>query len=1482
MNLIYRFVILFLIFFISQIYPQDINECLNSDYRYLLQRAWDESNNLQFIKKSDEYLDEFSKTHSNCSEIIKNERYQNNLKKDALRYINTNTYPFSFAFSNTMRNQKYFIEGIQVAIEDGANELKTILDKIIIKDGQIPILIIIDFEDSTIPIEEINKKRELYFAHIFKHIEGIYHYSPYNRTEHNEILGDIPIGNEVLREENILKIYKKTMETDKWDRLFIIRLTVKKILKDSNIFSLSRYPEFYKSQTFVTFDLFKITESKENKQNVYTQLIASADITGIRSDTYYYHSDNVLIIGSIIFLFIILIITIDNHYKIREFFTQNKEEKKTKSNKFNYKKEGGDLINKYILSLLFLSGFLFLFTTFFFPYNHLFENVIGEWLDVSSKSSQVILILIHFAVIVAYLFLSYILTNKFIEPSFLLKEKYGLPFLYGISAYAINLSIVYKISVYNFLYQVFEFSKADNFDLFNLSINSIFFIASFVIIGLNIQKILQLISIRKKLLFINEKFKDSQFEYEKEFYNKSKDNISNINFLLCYSSLSLLLLLIYIDLFLLKTMKSDYSKILVIWKSIYLFPPFILSVVLGIVVWIKNRNLNLDYEDIFVNKRIEALDSYNYTSFFSSEKDEYRFNFDQIYDLDKELKEFLNNVKKNNNLIFITGRDKSGKKEIVEKITKEIIEKSDKKKIININFSEKIDQENEITKFLQIGKLKIPEIAVLHDSRSVGKILNENSKNPILNFIKEIPFIGTFVYTIISSERFVDQTEVKEMFLKDITKIYINYINSYITENNSNQKIILILENIHKCNESSYDILLKILDGLYNKKEKEFNKNLVIILTGDTKKYYKNIMKIDLIELAKEFNSSMKITFKENSKYRFLFFKSNGYELDKFKDIMWNKYSFARTILNEYFIEKLFYTLKTRDVIYLNDVNLTLRFLFENKRLIFDKNINKIILNEIIESIMLPPEFTTKIKADINLLNESEKHLVLATTQLHDWFTLEQISFTIGLSETKLEAIIFSINEKIPELYVFKDNNYLRINKKIREYFKTEILPNYPKESIDGLKLKLFSKNFIKNYSPQINENINDLKKLSYFSFYMDDPNETLKLNSYYIREAYFNNSDRIKVFSVLKIIDEKIIRNCNTNMQAEFIYLVAIHYSFKKIFSKQSLFKNLYSILKKNDRINDSYSIKYLSFVIINYNFKEQLDFIKKENYFDSKLSKVKENLLFNFENLLKSAMTEDRLIVKGWILFLTSYFTKNFIKSTDKFYKDIYENLVKIIKKYLPISNEIESILESKFENGAYLEFQPIHDYCMNEINDILLKHKNTDYDPNEKYLLTDMSILTKELEHLKTRIQNISLELYVRDLNEYKNIQNDVVLNDKIERIFKDSIKFSKKLNNISGIAITESLFSHFYLYNNQFIEALKHNKASYDNNVSIKDYKGIEKSLKYRINILEEAKTNSDSIELNKDLEKSKQELKLFNEHNPDLWNDRSQMKSNKQN
>jgi hypothetical protein len=160
--------------------------------------------------------------------------------------------------------------------------------------------------------------------------------------------------------------------------------------------------------------------------------------------------------------------------------------------------------------------------------------------------------------------------------------------------------------------------------------------------------------------------------------------------------------------------------------------------------------------------------------------------------------------------------------------------------------------------------------------------------------------------------------------------------------------------------------------------------------------------------------------------------------------------------------------------------------------------------------------------------------------------------------------------------------------------------------------------------------------------------------------------------------------------------------------------------------------------------------------------------------------------------------------------------------------------------------------------------------------------MSILTKELEHLKTRIQNISLELYVRDLNEYKNIKNDEVLNSKIERIFKDSIKFSKKLNNISGIAITESLFSHFYLYNNKFIEALKHNKDSYDNNVSIKDYKGIEKSLKYRIDILEIALNKSYSENLKKDLEKSQQELELFRKHNPDLWNDRSQMKNNKQN
>ena len=216
-------------------------------------------------------------------------------------------------------------------------------------------------------------------------------------------------------------------------------------------------------------------------------------------------------------------------------------------------------------------------------------------------------------------------------------------------------------------------------------------------------------------------------------------------------------------------------------------------------------------------------------------------------------------------------------------------------------------------------------------------------------------------------------------------------------------------------------------------------------------------------------------------------------------------------------------------------------------------------------------------------------------------------------------------------------------------------------------------------------------------------------------------------------------------------------------------------------------------------------------------------------------------------------------------------------ILKKHFPtINKNIDLILKNKLNNGAYLSFQPIHEFCMGEIEKIITLHKETKYDSQQKYLLTDMGILTKELEHLKVRIENTNLELYLADLNKIDLIKNNQELKLKIEKKFQEIIQFSEKIKNYSGLAITKSLFSHFYFYVKDYKKALKYNKESYDINSSIKDYKGIEKSLRYRINFIDQAiQENSTISDLKNTLEKTEQELDLLKTQNPGLWTIKSE-------
>ena len=190
------FLLIFLSFF--SVKSEETDTCITFDYRFLLQRAWDEYSNIQLIKKANQYLESLRKKRPECQIAYQNEINQNNVKIDSVKNTNFNAYPFATYFSTSFRNQKFFTDGDQVAIEDSMKELKVIMEKLVIREGQIPILFIVNFDELDISKEEINRLTELYFSYMFINVEGINYYAPYNRLEHNEILKELPLNKSIL------------------------------------------------------------------------------------------------------------------------------------------------------------------------------------------------------------------------------------------------------------------------------------------------------------------------------------------------------------------------------------------------------------------------------------------------------------------------------------------------------------------------------------------------------------------------------------------------------------------------------------------------------------------------------------------------------------------------------------------------------------------------------------------------------------------------------------------------------------------------------------------------------------------------------------------------------------------------------------------------------------------------------------------------------------------------------------------------------------------------------------------------------------------------------------------------------------------------------------------------------------------------------------------------------------------------------------
>ena len=1195
-----------------------MSTCLTSDYRYLLQRAWDEHSSIQFIDRANHFLELFQTDNPNCKEIYERENIQNIAKIKALRYTNTNTYPFASTFSNSTRNQKTFTDGIQVAIEDGMEELKTIMEKMTIQEGQIPLLFTIDFEDANLTEDEKDKKREQYFAYLFKCIEGNYFFAPYNRIEHNEILNDLPLKGSILDEEIFKKIYDRIMISDKWNRIYIIRLTEKDILKYSNIYK-NPSEVLTSNQSYITLDLFKVLGSTESNQKISKVLIASADVTGIRTEVYYrdYFSEHkpFIIISALSIVTILVFLA---------YFKKNQKYRKEN----NIFEVNSNITYSFFTSITF--GILFfIFTSFFFPYNNLFSLIIGEWIDVSSKASFYYLGFTILFVISFLLFIVYIFSNKFIDSSFLLKDFFGLPMLFSISSLGIIFSIIIKISVYMDLYKIFLYNNDSLEYILYLYIYPISIMTIFLILGLVLQEFNKLIQLKKTF----------EMQIENVSYlnhsNQVKSKKGNVNKLILFSIVIIFFLLSFIVLFLLEIMKSnvtqisildsdyrlnnslvekikDYfnhiiyfksniTKITTLWEHIYISFLFIISIVsYGILkIFIINSDFETNNLDLNKNK-LERLDSQeNFEKFFHDRMDEYL-----IKNLNSSGKEYSSN----SIFTLILGHEKSGKKELSRNIIDSFV-KNFEKKIIEINFSDPLVNEDEHSKFIEVGKSVIPDIAALYGSHKFGKLLREKSKSPFLEFLGEIPVVGKILNFLISSEIVLDKQESERNLIEEVSKIYIEYIKSITYTNKRKINFILILENIHKCNNFSFEILLNILNEIkrLDKKQNIDNKTYIILTTNKNKNYLDlNDNKLDLFKYIYSEKENNKLIINSNSKFNFTIHEVEGFKKAEFNYIMREKYNFSRTEFNNHFIDKLFHTLKREDHIFLYDINLTLRN-YVSKNIISFNN-KKVNVNSFVQNIDLPEELTYEIKENINKLNEEEKYLVLASAQFNDKFQSNQLSSSIGIDLRKVEFILYSISRKFPNLYSFKDLKFVTIDKRVRDYINTTIFHNYPNGSMNDFLLNHLSNNFVKEYTLGNEIDDENLRRLSHFSFYLNDPSLIFTVNSLFIRNAYFVSRDRLKVFSVLDRLYNEVFTSTDHEMKDKFLYLVSVHYNETGIkFNTNIKIEKLKMLVSLNNIPKCKTGLRYLSIIRMQFDFEEK------------KIDNTQDMILFQEEELNK-----------------------------------------------------------------------------------------------------------------------------------------------------------------------------------------------------------------------------------------------------------------------
>ena len=1404
---------------------EETDTCITFDYRFLLQRAWDENSNIQLIKKANQYLESLRKKRPECQITYQNEINQNNVKINSVKNTNFNAYPFATYFSTSFRNQKFFTDGDQVAIEDSMKELKVIMEKLVIREGQIPILFIVNFDELDISKEEINRLTELYFSYMFINVEGINYYAPYNRLEHNEILKELPLNKSILEPENISKIINRIALIDKWNKLFIISLTPHNILS-SNYYNTQ--PKSKPNQSFITVDLYKVGLDIENPIGNLPILIASADSTGINLDKY---------LKSLLLILIIFPIFLLGLYLLR-FYISNKNIIYIKKNSNNY------LFNNLLFSLVF--SLVFLFSSFkIFPNSFLIDWLLADAMATLPKYTWILIHISNVGLLILLFLLLYIISNKFIDSSFLLKNKKGLPILFSISFYGIVSSIVIKLKIYDNIYTDLDINQNDFINEFMLFYIYLYFLLSSYYIGRYIQKnifLTNILKINKVKLDQKETFDESVLQEERKLLLKR----------LYMTKLFAILMLIGISQLFEVILKININTKILDLINI----PNILCLFPAILIY-HLRLYKKNYPASFKKKVQKFIELENISRLDDINKLSNKQLIGSIVyriDLETQIAESKDNIEQKVNYYLVIGDEKSGKTDLIkEKLRKELKVRLEEN-VIELDFSKNLNSPEDLSIFIEEGELFIPEIASLHESMKMGKFLEKQMKSPISKLIEEIPMIGKYIHQFIHSDSMVDSHESLIIIKTEIIKAYLNFIKSEV-ENFKTDKYVIFFKNIHKCNTVSFDIILKLFNLINNEIDK--NKIIIIITYNDkfSKEMYDNqnnssIITKNLLDL--NHNKSFKSDFSLiNTSYNFNLLFTKGFDLNKLKKLMKEKYNFLNSPMNDNFIETLYHTFSVKGYIYLHYVNYTLeKYVSLNKLFI---NNSKFIINEFIESIEFHDELKKEFELIIEDLNEDEKDLLYLFVVLHEKTSLIQLSNIMKISEVEIEKMISQISKKNSDIFTFKNFNEIRLNNKFSVSFREKYVnPTSKEDNKNVIKFNFYANNLYDSILKQKEISEFDLLKLLNFLFYLSDPYKFYMIYSLFIRKSIFSSELKNKLPKVNNKISTLLkIKKYSTDLRNNFIYLNSLNKEYYMVKGKSNIER--YELNDKNIT-----PIGQLGILCFLYNIKSHIE----NNMTPQDLSSTIKKLRTALNNLFLIKDYESDIFV-SWFYTIMIFYIKYFFISTDSTEIKIYKELIELFKiKFPELSYSIDILLNPDTLNkNKYLEIKNIYLFVLSNL-DILIENneKKINIKSNNCIERLNFETLKLELENHKLRVINYILELSI----EKKEEADDIIMcifesKEKLKKTFESSLAKYEEHQNNKGSSIIYQLYSDYYYNHEKYDLAIQMINKSINKSKNIKDYKGMEYGYETIIKIYETLLSKKYNKEYEKNLNKYKDNL-----------------------